>query len=583
LQTALQYRPTTTTAATNAAATTATDTAATDTATAESSRSPVRKIVFLSESLVAAVTAQALVVWDLTRGVVAYAVSAKKEQLFVDCVGSSTATGTAAVCSVLVQVSDKVQIHQYATQATLGSGNGKLLRKIKVAKHATAAALACTKDYLVVRCADAVRVLDLKNGQKVTKCAGLVPPLSQHACLAVTESIAVTVSGNQVVAVHLATGTLTSSSSKSNLPVLHNPAAGVQLHVSNGETVLMVDGTKLVKLVVSAAAANDAAKSDAGHHEYTVVAPPVAKWTVASDLNACTVVGHSQTSNHLTAVLYQAGKFQVQSLPLPPLAATADQQESNTIIAWSVPSNSSTSTSTSTPAADSSDSAKRKLAAAETNSLTVLGPAQAGGEARSLTEGPPATKKSRGNATATGDDDNGNDMDIADNDDEGATIAERLERLQQALDEEDDDDDDDDDDDEETVKALQKKAARPDFIPKKATTESLTQLLEQALQSADDSMLELALEVRDPAVLRETCRELAAEYLQLLLTALTVRLAGKPARAEQLCAWLTAVLVSGKIRAVENVQPLRNLIQERLEVFPALMKLDGRLSMMSSL
>jgi hypothetical protein len=67
------------------------------------------------------------------------------------------------------------------------------------------------------------------------------------------------------------------------------------------------------------------------------------------------------------------------------------------------------------------------------------------------------------------------------------------------------------------------------------------------------------------------------------LTALTTRLASKPARAEHLCAWLTVILQSGKIRSAEHVQPLRNLIQERLEVFPALLKLDGRLSMMKSL
>jgi hypothetical protein len=151
------------------------------------------------------------------------------------------------------------------------------------------------------------------------------------------------------------------------------------------------------------------------------------------------------------------------------------------------------------------------------------------------------------------------------------------------MEEEEEDDDEFDEDEMETEDVERRKSLLDKFQPKKATTESLTALLQQALQSGDDALLEVALGVRDSAVLSETCRRLPGEHVPVLLAALTHRLACKPARAEHLCAWLTAVLQSGRVESVEHLQPLQNLLQERLEVFPALLKLEGRLSMMGSL
>jgi hypothetical protein len=80
-----------------------------------------------------------------------------------------------------------------------------------------------------------------------------------------------------------------------------------------------------------------------------------------------------------------------------------------------------------------------------------------------------------------------------------------LRLLQQALDAEDDkdgdgDDVDDDDDDDAIMDNADDNIVprRSDkFVAKHATTESLTQVLIQALQSSDGTMLEQAFQVRD--------------------------------------------------------------------------------------
>ncbi|KAI2502172.1 hypothetical protein MHU86_12308 [Fragilaria crotonensis] len=175
----------------------------------------------------------------------------------------------------------------------------------------------------------------------------------------------------------------------------------------------------------------------------------------------------------------------------------------------------------------------------------TLGPGQAGGESLEVSDRPmKKTKKA------------------ADDDEtDEPTIAERLKRLQQVLDQEDE---------EEEIK----------FRPKQATTESLSHLLQQALSSADDSMLELALDVRDAKVRELSIDELAVDQATLLLNKLTARLAKKPSRASALVPWIQLLLLSGKIQSSAPLGPLKNLVQERIEVFPQLLQLEGRLSML---
>ena len=219
------------------------------------------------------------------------------------------------------------------------------------------------------------------------------------------------------------------------------------------------------------------------------------------------------------------------------------------------------------------------------SSSVVLGPGQSGGEARRVIETPldhTASPKRMKLSSDTGDDDD-------DDNTHEPTIAERLRLLQQALDAEDDDDDEEDDDgddpmddriEDEDEDVSTKHSTDSKFVVKHATTESLTQLLIQALQSSDGTMLEQAFQVRDKYILRTTCQALSSDQVLVLLDALIQRLASKPSRTEQLVAWVSAILQSNQITNVQHLQPLQNLLAERLEVFPLLLQLEGRLENM---
>ena len=123
---------------------------------------------------------------------------------------------------------------------------------------------------------------------------------------------------------------------------------------------------------------------------------------------------------------------------------------------------------------------------------------------------------------------------------------------------------------------------RKDFVAKRATTESLTQLLTQALRGSDDGLLELALAVKDKKVMRQTMKRLDSYCVDILLTKLTYRLASKPQRAEELAAWLSLVLESGRVKQMGQLQPLKNLLQDRIDALPLLLQLQGRLSMVDA-
>jgi hypothetical protein len=188
---------------------------------------------------------------------------------------------------------------------------------------------------------------------------------------------------------------------------------------------------------------------------------------------------------------------------------------------------------------------------------TTLGPGQAGGESMLVEE----RSEKRAKATSTS-----SDVDL-----DEPTIAERLKLLSDAL----ENDNDDDDDNNIPADGL-------DFMPKKATTESLVKLQHQALSSGDDPMLGLALGVRDKTVMETSLKELEPDKVSLLLTKLTMRLANKPTRAVDFVPWIACVLTTGMIRNANQLRPLRNLLQEQVESFPHLLQLEGRLSMLAS-
>merc|ERR1711976_1114491 len=143
------------------------------------------------------------------------------------------------------------------------------------------------------------------------------------------------------------------------------------------------------------------------------------------------------------------------------------------------------------------------------------------------------------------------------------------------------------------------------FIVKNATSDSLSILLRQSLVSNDDTQLEVALQVSDQRVIENSIFGLANEHTEeidgkseiiiMLLTKLVTRLSRKPSRADRLAFWIRTVLValiskisssSGSMGKTEKeitsrLGPLRNMLDERVESLPELLRLEGRLSLLS--
>jgi hypothetical protein len=181
----------------------------------------------------------------------------------------------------------------------------------------------------------------------------------------------------------------------------------------------------------------------------------------------------------------------------------------------------------------------------------------------------------------SGDDDIG--ADDGDDETKHVSIAERLQQMTDALEAEEDEDDAENDgedmDEGSDVDGSDKRSTKSKFKAKGATTESLKEVLTQALQSSDDSLLELALSVRDVKIIATSLRELDDSHLVTLLGKLTIRLASTPLRAENLSVWLSQCLKYGSYQP-EHLAVLRNLLYERIESFSDLLRLEGRLSMM---
>lgn len=207
--------------------------------------------------------------------------------------------------------------------------------------------------------------------------------------------------------------------------------------------------------------------------------------------------------------------------------------------------------------------------------MTVLGAGQAGGESSAVSE-----RKSRKKyRQETGDNEDGIRV-AGDPSLKNMTIADRLKQLTEIVDTKPGEDEDSSVEDAAGSKGKGDRSSN--FVAKRATTESLTKLLTQGLQGGDDGLLELALTVRDRSILQETFKGLDSVSIEILLTKLTTRLASKPQRAEDLALWLSFVLQCGRVRNPSQLQSLKNLLQERIEVFPHLLRLEGRLSMVKS-
>jgi hypothetical protein len=242
------------------------------------------------------------------------------------------------------------------------------------------------------------------------------------------------------------------------------------------------------------------------------------------------------------------------------------------------------------------------------------------------------------------DNNNDDDEEMEEDGEQGQTIAERLALLSSAMEESDDDDDDDDDDYNEEegggggqgmdLSSMITTTDKSKFNTKSATSATLTTLLTQALSSNDPTQLNVALQVTDRRLVEGTVLSLqsldaersssndnddeedailTAGYIPTLMAHLVRRMARRHSLVMPLGVWVKAILaatarsatyqvLSTAARGGDNnknddavaermaregremamkLGPLKNFLNERVECFPQLLRLEGRLSLLN--
>jgi hypothetical protein len=324
---------------------------------------------------------------------------------------------------------------------------------------------------------------------------------------------------------------------------------------------VLVGGRHLVRL-------DDGCGGSPAHASSTSIPLLDAKTMDAGVVRRAGTPGTEAADAELVAVLCRNGSYQVRTCGLGGVLASGASSTPG-MLAWLDVDG------RGEPQRDPSLPASKRLKSSNSDpSYSVLGPAQTGGDARRVQDSAAAgaQKQDVGDASPPA-------KRARTTEEPEETVGARLARLRAQLIAEEEEEEEKTtaasaaDADEETPGA----AAATGFQPKKATTESLSQLLQQAL--CDDSMLELCLAVTSPSVIKESVSRLNHADVSKLVALITSRLAHRPARADTLCSWLQALLHTRKA-SLDVLQPLNNLITERVEVLPALLQLEGRLSLL---
>lgn len=118
------------------------------------------------------------------------------------------------------------------------------------------------------------------------------------------------------------------------------------------------------------------------------------------------------------------------------------------------------------------------------------------------------------------------------------------------------------------------------------TTDSLVTLLEQALQSNDNSQLEQCLQVQDMDIVEETCRRLPSTRVISFLKKLVAKFEKSPSRGILLTRWLLCVLKYHTAFLISisdlssQLSGLSQMLESRLSSYTRLSALGGRLDLL---
>jgi U3 small nucleolar RNA-associated protein 5 len=503
---------------------------------------PLKELVFCgttttSTKLVARLGNSQLIVWDLDRGVVAVTLDARDDAP-EEFLGLATAND---FFYSLTRHGTKLVVYEYNSN----NNGGTLTRKIKSGRFdgdvgdadngSQGMHLAVSESHVVVQTAPGVlRVMNSQTGKKIGKIKSSSTVFSVMK-LFDDQTLVAAQKGGMVAMYDVASCAL--------VQTIPHPVTVVDSSLSS-DAFLQLQGDKLL---VEGTIFQKQGKDYERLTSFKSTMNPIAPFLTSND--KVMVMAHQKQTG------CKAYWFDLEDLSD---LVDLDQVEKE---------GQATTTSTNS---SSDKGPKRKL----TTEPMILGPGQAGAEIV-----PPPVKKNKTVGESSEDvdrDDKGDDA-VSSKD---ITIAERLQQLTNALEEEyANDNDDDDDDDDDVMDGELMATSKTNFKPHKATTESLKELMSQALQSGDDSLLELALSVRDVKVISTTLAEIGNAHIITLLSKLTTRLASNPLRAEGLALWISRCLKQGHFQP-RHLAPLRNLLYERTESFADLLRLEGRLALM---
>jgi hypothetical protein len=120
------------------------------------------------------------------------------------------------------------------------------------------------------------------------------------------------------------------------------------------------------------------------------------------------------------------------------------------------------------------------------------------------------------------------------------------------------------------------------------TSDSLVTLIDQALQSGDDGLLEQCLSCADADVVEATARRLATSRVVLFLRKLVAKFEKRPSRGVLLTQWLSAVMRHHTAYLVtvtdlpQQLAGLSQMLEQRLITYSKLSSLAGRLDLLMS-
>jgi hypothetical protein len=197
------------------------------------------------------------------------------------------------------------------------------------------------------------------------------------------------------------------------------------------------------------------------------------------------------------------------------------------------------------------------------------------------------------------------------------SISDRLAMLSSAMEQTDEETDFDDEEEDATKSKKAKRPSKKSIKSLTATSESLTTLLTQALSSNDSIQLNIALQVTDYRIVENTVKALqlldaqrtdasTEGYIPMLMGHIVRRMARRHTLVTALTSWIKAILLTSSqissrrlvggntaLGAEEEERmaregrelalklgPLRNFLNERVECFPQLLRLEGRLALL---